>query len=177
MRAPGIWSPDGTGAGLVKTGPQCDITGDREVAVMKRISGRGRSQRGSRLLGLGVLSLGLAGCAAMTQDVDKYYRQMAYNYQEALDKAKLDEVTLQNQEKVLGVTGDQSGYRRAKRQLEKIRSWEEHCAYEKKRFEKAAEWMEGHFGIKKPEFGEEPAPREIPQLNVPPGAGDSSPAR
>jgi hypothetical protein len=177
MRAPGIWSPDGTGAGLVTAGPQCDITGDREVAVMKPISGHGRSPRVGRLLGLGVLSLGLAGCAAMTQDVDKYYRQMAYNYQEALDKAKLDEVTLQNQEKVLAVTGDQSGYRKARRQLEKIRSWEEHCVYEKKRFEKAAEWMEGRFAIKKPDIGEEAAPREIPPPNLSSSAGDSSPAR
>ena len=49
----------------------------------------------------------------MTQDVDAYYRQMAINFQEAADKAKLDEVALENESRVLGVTGDQSRYRKA----------------------------------------------------------------
>jgi hypothetical protein len=95
------------------------------------------------------LVIPLAGCASTTRSVDAYYRQMAVNYQEALDKAKLDEVALENQSKVLGATGDQSKYRKAKRQIEKIRSWEEHCAKEKKRFEKAAEWMESHLKVDK----------------------------
>ena len=31
------------------------------------------------------LGIALTGCAAMTQDVDAYYRQMAVNYQEAAE--------------------------------------------------------------------------------------------
>ena len=95
-----------------------------------------------------------AGCAAMSQDVDAYYRQMAFNFQEAADKAKLDEVALENESRVLGVTGDQSRYRKAQKQLARIKAWEEHCAKEKLRFEKAAEWMETHLKVKKTEINE-----------------------
>ena len=105
-----------------------------------------------RLVGLLILGPCFAGCAAMTQDVDLYYRQMAVNYQEAVDNAKRDEVSLRNQLKVLGVTGDQSKYLKTQRKLEKLQTWEEKCAKEEKRFEKAAEWMESHFNIKKSKF-------------------------
>jgi hypothetical protein len=137
-----------------------DKTDDKEVAVMPGTVEGSRPRVLSRLLGLLVLGPCLAGCAAMTQDVDAYYRQMASNYQEALDKAKLDAVTLQNQAKVLAMTGDQWKYRKTQRQLERLQSWEEHCAKEQKRFEKAAEWMEGRFDIKKASLGEKgPADR------------------
>jgi hypothetical protein len=95
------------------------------------------------------LGISLAGCAAMTQDVDAYYRQMAVNYQEALDKAKIDEISVEHQAQVLAATGDKAKYRKYHRELGKIREWEERCAKEKKRFEKAAEWMESHFAIDK----------------------------
>ncbi len=85
----------------------------------------------------------------MTQDVDAYYRQMAINYREAVEDAKRDEVSLQNQLRILGVTNDQSRYLKTKRKLDKLQDWEEKCAKEEKRFAKAAEWMESHFEIKK----------------------------
>jgi hypothetical protein len=110
------------------------------------------SRRRARLRGMGLILLGpfFAGCAAMSQDVDAYYRQMAINYQEAVDNAKRDEVSLENQMRILGVTNDQTKYLKAQRKLEKLKAWEEKCAYQQKRFEKAADWMESHFDIKKP---------------------------
>lgn len=109
----------------------------------------------------------LTGCAAMTQDVDAYYRQMAFNFREAADKAKLDEVALENESKVLGVTGDQSRYRKAQKQLRKIKEWEEHCAKEKVRFEKAAEWMETHLKVKRTEIKGEDDSRSEPRITAP----------
>jgi hypothetical protein len=106
----------------------------------------------SRLLGFCMLAPCFTGCAAMTQDVDAYYRQMAFNFQEAADKAMLDEVALENESRVLGATGDQSRYRKAQKQLKRIKEWEEHCYKEKKRFEKAAEWMETHLHVEKTEI-------------------------
>ena len=54
----------------------------------------------------GRAGLCLAGCASVSQDVDAYYRQMAYNYKEAEEKAKMDAVALENETKVLATTGD-----------------------------------------------------------------------
>jgi hypothetical protein len=122
--------------------------------------GKGRLHGGRVWRRLGILSLGISvtGCAAVSQDVDAYYRQMAINYQEAIDKAKLDETSLENQSRVMLTTGDQSKYRKAQRELGHIRSWEEHCAWEKKRFEKAAKWMENHFDIPKKAADESSVP-------------------
>ncbi len=88
----------------------------------------------------------------MTQDVDLYYRQMAINYHEAAEKAKTDEVSLENQLRILGMSGDQSNYFKGQRKLDRLKSWEEKCAKEEKRFAKAANWMESHFDIKKPKL-------------------------
>jgi hypothetical protein len=87
----------------------------------------------------------LAGCASTIASVDGYYRQMAVNYQEAIDKAKEDEVSLDRRAQVLATTGDPGKSQKYRRELEKVRKWEEHCAWEKQRFEKAAGWMESHF--------------------------------
>jgi hypothetical protein len=97
--------------------------------------------------GLLTLSVGISscGCAAVTQDVDAYYRQMAANYKEALDRAKIEEASLKNQSRVYAVTGDQREYRRAERELKRVQAWQEHCSREQQRFEKAAKWMESHF--------------------------------
>ena len=46
---------------------------------------------------------------------------------------------------MLAATGDFRASRKAQREAERIKSWEEQCAWEKGRFEKAAEWMETHF--------------------------------
>ena len=94
----------------------------------------------------------LGGCAAMSQDVHAYYRQMAINYHEAVESAKRDETSMRNQLRILGVTNDKSGYVRAQHKLEKLRAWEEKCAKEEQRFAKAADWMESHFDIKKPKL-------------------------
>ena len=40
------------------------------------------------LFGLSVLALSPAGCTSMSQDVDAYYRQMAFNYKEAAGKGE-----------------------------------------------------------------------------------------
>ena len=59
------------------------------------------------------MAVGMAGCASMTQDVDAYYRQMAYNWREAGEKAKVDELSLESQAKVLAATGDFRRHKRA----------------------------------------------------------------
>ena len=61
---------------------------------------------GRRARALLVLASSLAGCASMSQDVDAYYRQMAFNYKEAAEKAQAGRVTLENETKVLATTGD-----------------------------------------------------------------------
>ncbi len=103
------------------------------------------------LFALSVLAFIPAGCTAMSQDVDAYYRQMAYNYKEAQEKAKTDAITLENETKVLATTGDFSNLKRTQRRLSRIKAWEEKCEKEAKRFEKAAEWTEAHFHLEEAE--------------------------
>ncbi len=100
--------------------------------------------------GLVVVVLGVSGCASVAQDVDAYYRQMAVNYLEARDNAKMEATTLENESKVLAVTGESHKLKRAQRRLAKIQAWEEKCDKEAVRFEKAAEWTEAHFHLAKP---------------------------
>jgi hypothetical protein len=104
--------------------------------------------------------MGLAGCTAMSQDVDAYYRQMAYNYKEAQEKAKMDLVALENETKVLATTADFTAMKRSQRQLNRIKSWEEKCGKEAKRFEKAAEWTEAHFHLEKKKMPDKPPSSE-----------------
>ncbi len=96
------------------------------------------------------LVLGAAGCASVAQDVNAYYRQMAVNYQEARDQAKMEATTLENESKVLAVTGETHKLKRAQRRLSRIQAWEEKCDKESARFEKAAEWTEAHFHLTEP---------------------------
>ena len=102
------------------------------------------------LSGLSVLALSPAGCMSMSKDVDAYYRQMAFNYKEAQEKAKMDVVTLENLKK-------------AQRQLSRIKAWEEKCEKEAMRFEKAAEWTEAHFHLEKPKIQSTPPGSEAPE--------------
>ena len=97
-----------------------------------------------------VTALGLSGCASMTQDVDAYYRQMAYNYREALEKAKVDEMSLTSQANVLASSGETRRAMRTERELDRVKKWEVKCEREAGRFEKAAEWTEARFQIKRP---------------------------
>lgn len=94
-----------------------------------------------------LLGLTLCGCAAMTKDVDAYYRQMAINYKEALDDARLEEKSLEKKSRVYAVTKDEKQYRKTQRELDRVRTWEERCAREQERFAKAAKWMESHFDL------------------------------
>jgi hypothetical protein len=110
-----------------------------------------------RRLSIGVPSLVLfasvlcqTGCATVSSDVDAYYRQMAVNYKEAQEKARMEAVTLENESKVMAVTGDMHQLKRAQRRLGRIKAWEEKCGKEATRFEKAAEWTEAHFHLPKP---------------------------
>jgi hypothetical protein len=112
---------------------------------------RDRTGLRARIRLLAPLFLGpcLAGCATVAQDVDAYYRQMAVNFREAHDKAKLEETSLENVSRMLLATGDTASYRKTQRRLERTRSWESHCAKEEERFQKAAAWMESHFALEK----------------------------
>jgi hypothetical protein len=114
---------------------------------MRSVKGRtGRSTLWRRLV-MASLGIPLGGCAAMTRDVEAYYRQMAVNYEEAVAQAKSEETRLEKLAKVYSVTGDQKQYRNTRRELDRVRDWEEHCGWEQERFEKAARWMESHFDI------------------------------
>ena len=99
---------------------------------------------------LAVIAVAMAGCASMTQDVDAYYRQMAYNYKEAEEKAKMDELSLESQAKVLATTGEFKRQKRVQRELDRVKAWEEKCEKQAGRFEKAAEWTEAHFHLEPP---------------------------
>src|SRR5271166_5498170 len=92
-----------------------------------------------RLLLLLVLSSCLSGCAAMIQDVHLYYQQMAINYKEAEEKAKLDAVTLERESGALLQGGELHKYNRAQRELARIKNWQEYCARQQERFQKAAD--------------------------------------
>jgi hypothetical protein len=129
-----------------------------EVVVMSKLdsSPRWRAWPRSGLLGLVVATSWLTGCAAVSQDVDAYYRQMAYNYRVAEEQAKLDARTLESESKALAAIGEYGKYRRRQREAERIKSWEAKCEREANRFQKAAEWTEAHFRLDKPPIPEKP---------------------
>jgi hypothetical protein len=130
----------------------------QEVVAMSQafIPARRRHSIGAPWLGLFAGVLCLTGCATVSSDVDAYYRQMAFNYKEAQEKAKMEFVTLQNESKVMAVTGDMHQLKRAQRRLARIKTWEEKCGKEATRFEKAAEWTEAHFHLPKPAIPDKP---------------------
>jgi hypothetical protein len=117
-----------------------------------------------------VMMFSMAGCASMSQDVDLYYRQMEFNYKEAQERAKKQEVALQRQASVMAASGDEHQLKRTQKELDRIKAWEAKCAKEEKRFEKAAKWTEDHFHMERPPIaGEKAGPR-------PDDEGVSSPA-
>ena len=91
----------------------------------------------------------LSGCASITQDVHRYYRQMAINYKEAEDKAKMDAMTLEGESRSLLQAGDLHGYNKAQKELARIKNWQANCARQRERFEKAAQKLEGPADPKK----------------------------
>jgi hypothetical protein len=114
----------------------------------------------ARMAGLLMLAAGMPGCASFSQDVDAYYRQMAYNYKEAEEKAKAEEVQLERMSSALASTGQTGKSRRTHRELERVKSWEEKCEKQAIRFQKAAEWTEAHFHLKRPDIPDGPPTAE-----------------
>jgi hypothetical protein len=150
---------------------------DKEVVVMVDALCCIRPKRRCplRLLSVFLLAASLAGCASAALDVRDYYRQMETNYKEAKEKAKMDALTLEGESKVLASTGEFSKYRRTRRELDRIQSWEARCAKQEERFQKAAEWTEKHYHIEKPKSTRsETAPAELENGIIPSvsGAGD-----
>jgi hypothetical protein len=103
-----------------------------------------------------VMAAAMAGCASVTEDVDAYYRQMAYNYKEAEEKAKMDELSLESQAKALAVTGEFKRQKRVQRELDRVKAWESKCEKQAGRFEKAAEWTEARFHLERPSIPDGP---------------------
>jgi hypothetical protein len=81
---------------------------------------------------------------------------MAYNYRVAEEKAKLDARALESQSKALATVGQYGKYRRARREADRIKSWEAKCEREAMRFEKAAAWTEAHFHLERPPIPDKP---------------------
>jgi hypothetical protein len=135
-----------------------DRANDKEVVVMSKTLEPAHPWAWARrvLLALLVLPLYLVGCASVSQDVDAYYRQMAYNYKEAQQKAKMEALTLESETKVLASTGEFGKYRRAQRELNRVKSWEARCEKEANRFKKAAEWTEAHLHVERPPIPDAP---------------------
>jgi len=136
--------------------PRPNSTNDREVVVMSETMEPARARAWARRLPLLFMMLSMAGCASMSQDVDLYYRQMAYNYKEAQEKGKMQAVSLERQSSVLAATGETNKLHRTQREIERIKAWEAKCAKQEKRFEKAAEWTEEHFHLEKPAIAGKP---------------------
>jgi hypothetical protein len=130
---------------------------------MRSVKGRVRASGTWRLVVMLSSAIALGGCASMTQDVDAYYRQMAVNYKEAIDDAKIEETQLEKKAQIYAVTKDKKELRRTERELEQVRSWEEHCAREQQRFGKAAKWMETHLSSVKKHAPEDSGAAEASQ--------------
>jgi hypothetical protein len=128
--------------------------------MSKTLSSHCPRLRRARVAGLLVLAAGMCGCASFSQDVDAYYRQMAYNYREAQEKAKLEEVQLERMSTALAATGQTGKSRRAHRELERVKSWEEKCEKQAMRFQKAAEWTESRFHLNRPAIPDGPPTAE-----------------
>ena len=93
----------------------------------------------------------------MAEDVDAYYRQMAYNWRESGEKAKVDEVTLNSESNAYAATGEFHRLKRTKRELERVKVWEDKCEKQANRFEKAAVWTEARFHLSRPPIPDGPA--------------------
>ena len=126
-----------------------DWTNDKEVVVLPRKLIPAFTRMQPNLLLLLVLSSCHAGCAAMIQDVHQYYQQMAINYKEAEEKAKLDATSLERESASLLQGGELHKYNRAQRELARIKNWQEYCVRQQQRFQKAADKTADPADIKK----------------------------
>jgi hypothetical protein len=116
-----------------------DRTNDKEVVVPPRRRLAGPECMRPRLLPFVVLLFCVSGCAAMIQDVHLYYQQMADNYKEAEEKATLDAATLERESGSLLMGGELHKYKRAQREVARIRNWQEYCDRQRARFQNAAD--------------------------------------
>ena len=100
----------------------------------------------------------LTGCASISQDVHRYYTQMAHNYREAEAKAKMDAMTLEGESRSLLQAGEVHKYNRTQKELARIKDWQTYCARQQERFEAAAKKMEEPADPKKvPDQGTQPS--------------------
>jgi hypothetical protein len=127
-----------------------DSTDDKEVVVMSHIILSLKIKPAPPILLFLVLVPALPGCASAARDVRDYYREMAYNYGAAQEKAKMDALTLESETKTLAENGDFPRLKRTQRELSRIKAWEAKCAKQEVRFEKAAQWTEEHYHLDKP---------------------------
>ncbi len=91
------------------------------------------------LLSVTTAALLVSGCASIVKDVHLYYQQMAVNYKEAAEKAKLDAVILERNSGTLLQNGDPHKYNRSQRELARLKNWQEYCLKQSERFQKAAD--------------------------------------
>jgi hypothetical protein len=124
-----------------------DRTNDKEVVVMSYTVLSLKTKPLPRILVFLVLLPALPGCVSAAKDVRDYYREMAYNYRAAQEKAKMDALTLEGETKMLAKNGDFQRLRRTQRELDRLKAWEAKCAKQEDRFEKAAQWTEEHYHL------------------------------
>jgi hypothetical protein len=127
-----------------------------EVVVMSETMKPTRGRVWARRLPLLLMMSSMGGCASVSQDVDLYYRQMAYNYKEAQERAKKQTTSLERQASVLAASGETNKLHKNQKEIERIKAWEAKMAKQEKRFEKAAQWTEDHFHLEKPAIAGEP---------------------
>jgi hypothetical protein len=85
----------------------------------------------------------------MIADVHLYYQQMAVNYKEAEEKAKADIVSLERKSAALLQAGETHKYNKAQKEIGKLKNWQEYCARQQERFDKAAQKTAGPADTKK----------------------------
>jgi len=107
------------------------------------------------------------GCVSAAKDVRDYYREMAYNYHAATEKAKMDALTLEGEKKMLAQNGDFQKLRRTQRKLDRIEAWGAKCAKQEERFEKAAHWTEEHYHLDRQPAKGKPAADRLEEQAAP----------
>jgi hypothetical protein len=122
-------------------------TNDKEVVVMSHTVLSLKTKPVPLMFVFLVLLPALPGCVAAAKDVRDYYREMAYNYRAAQEKAKMDALTLEGEKKMLAKNGDFQRLRRTQRELDRIKAWQAKCAKQEERFARAAHWTEEHYQL------------------------------
>jgi hypothetical protein len=150
MRRRKISLPDEAGRDPTANLSPDDSASDKEVVVMSQRVLSVNSTTALRTLVFAMLLPALQGCVSAAKDVRDYYREMAYNYHAAQEKAKMDALTLEGESKLLAKNGDFQRLKRTQRELDRIKAWEAKCAKQEERFEKAAIWTEERYHLDRP---------------------------